>query len=311
VKRDKDGRPKPSLSRDAAYENSFKSFYAAADATGLRPQGMRYRAQSHFHDPSVAENFLVNSRIRRFDREFAISLQSFYFGAAALMASLVGHEFIDPSLVVSLPPPIKLGMELGEAIRKRRSRREYSGEPMGLDDLSTVVWSAAGVTARASVSHPKGGQTWIHFRTTPSGGALYPVELYAASISVTELSRGLYRYEPIKHCLVGVGDGQSVDRLLDGFCVYEDQITLSRAGVILLMVARPWRAIRKYGPRGLRHVFMEAGSMSQNVHLSCVALGLGSVDCSSVYDDEVHEVLRADGVYETVIHSVVIGDPTS
>jgi SagB-type dehydrogenase family enzyme len=65
--------------------------------------------------------------------------------------------------------------------------------------------------------------------------------------------------------------------------------------------------MRKYGNRGLRFLFLEAGAMAQNIHLACEALGLGSFDCASVYDDEVHEALGIDGLHESLLHTVIIG----
>jgi SagB-type dehydrogenase family enzyme len=304
-------RPAPALARDAAYENSFKSLYAAANATGLRPYGLRHRAQSQLFGPRVAEDFLVNSRIRRFDREMELSARGFYFDAAAVMYSLVGHESAAEAVEVSLPQPTGLRMEVGEAMRLRRTQSEYSGEPLALEDIATVIWCAGGVTGRGEIEHLRGGRTQVNFRTTPSGGALYPIELFPAVLNVDGLPRGLYRYDPVGHRLLAVADAATVDRLLAAFCLRDERVSLNRAGAILLMIARPWRAMRKYGPRGLRHVFMEAGHMAQNVHLACVSLGLGSLDCSSVYDDEAHDVLRVDGVYETLVHTVVIGHPST
>jgi SagB-type dehydrogenase family enzyme len=309
MKQNDDDRPAPSLARDAAYENSFKTIYPSAKATGLRPHGLRYRAQNQLRETNVAEEFLVNSRIRRFDREFGLSAQGFYYGAPALMSSLVGHESCGDEARIELSEPIALKMEIGQAMRRRRSKRDYSGEKLGFDEFSTLIWSAAGVTGRGEVSHLRGGRTSIYFRTTPSGGALYSIELYVAALNVDRVPIGLYRHEAISGNVVEVGGSSTIDRLLATFCVNDDQISLSRASSIFLLIARPWRAMRKYGPRGLRHVFIEAGSMAQNVHLACVALGLSSVDCSSVYDDEAHEALGVDGLYETLVHVVVIGDP--
>jgi SagB-type dehydrogenase family enzyme len=86
-------------------------------------------------------------------------------------------------------------------------------------------------------------------------------------------------------------------------------VTEREAAAICFLVARPWRSMRKYGDRGMRFVFLEAGAMAQNIALVAVALGLGSVDCGSFYDDEVHETLDIDGVYETLIHAVFLGTP--
>jgi SagB-type dehydrogenase family enzyme len=310
MKKDGDMRAAPALSADAIYENSFKGVYPAAKATGLRLFGLRHRAQGQVCAPRVAEDFLVNSRVRRFDREFALSAQSFYFDAAAVMSSLVGHESIAEANEISLPAPLELSMDITEVIRRRRSRSDYSGEPIAFDEFATVLWCANGITGRGEVKHVRGGRTWIHFRTTPSGGALYPIELYAAALNVDRVPRGLYRYAPVGNRILETADSTIIDRLLATFCLRDEQVSLNRAGFVLLLIARPWRAMRKYGARGLRNIFIEAGQISQNIHLACVSLGLGSLDCSSVYDDEAHEVLRVDGIYETLAHTLVIGHPS-
>jgi SagB-type dehydrogenase family enzyme len=91
--------------------------------------------------------------------------------------------------------------------------------------------------------------------------------------------------------------------------VPDELISLGRANVVFLLVGRPWKTMRKYGARGMRFLFLEAGAITQHINLAAVAAGFGSVECGSVYDDEVHEVLQLDGVYEAVLHSVVVGAP--
>jgi nitroreductase len=54
---------------------------------------------------------------------------------------------------------------------------------------------------------------------------------------------------------------------------------------------------------------LEAGAIAEQIALACVALGVGSVDSSSFYDDEVHEALGIDGESEAVVHLVVLGIP--
>lgn len=300
-------RPSPALAVDATFENSFKTLYPRAVATGLRPYGLRYRAQSSFPAYRVAEEFLVNTRIRRFDSEFELSLQGFFYDAPAVMASMVGEEPALEDVQIPLPAGFRLPMELGQAISRRRSRRHYSGESIRFEDIAAVIRAAAAVTATGEVEHARGGRTLLHFRITPSGGALYPIELHLAILNVDRVDSGLYRYDPLRDSLLLTAGQEEVERFLRTFAGGEETIDFSRAGAICLLIGRPWRAMRKYGPRGLRHLFIEAGHMAQNIHLACVGLGLGSVDCASIYDDEAHEVLHIDGVYETLVHTVVVG----
>jgi hypothetical protein len=49
---------------------------------------------------------------------------------------------------IPLPPPVSLRLgdfSLRQAIEQRRSLREYSGQPLSLDELSYLLWCTQGV----------------------------------------------------------------------------------------------------------------------------------------------------------------------
>jgi SagB-type dehydrogenase family enzyme len=286
--------------------NSYRSADPWVDSTGLRTHSLRHRTLSHSNDPRIAEEFLVNTRLRHHDRETEASIQSYFLDSGLAMVARIGEGEDCADAMVSLPPSIRLRRDVDEILVGRRSRRQYTGDAIGADFLATIVRSAAGVTGQATVDLYGGGETRLRFRVAPSGGGRYPVHLYVAAFFVTDLDRQLYRYDPLQDALVRCG---GADRLLDACAVTDDLISLRRASAVLLLVGQPWRALRKYGPRGLRFLFLEAGAMAQNIHIATAALGLGSVDCASFYDDDVHALLRADGVHEALIHAVVVGDP--
>jgi SagB-type dehydrogenase family enzyme len=289
----------PALVSAAVYANSFRTVQRTARATGLRTYSLRQDALRHAGDHRVAEEFLVNSRLRRRDVEFESSVGAYFTEAGATMASLVGHSARPAENAVQLPAPLPLAMSVSAAIQQRRSVRSYTGEPIPLDYLATLAFAAEGVT--------HGGE--MALRSAPSAGALYPVELRLAAMRVDDLPRAVYSYDAQRHELQPIGGETALDGLLASLAVADDVVMCSQADLICLFVARPWRSMRKYGPRGMRHVFLEAGAMAENVNLAAVALGLGAVDCSSVYDDEAHEALGMDGVYEAIVHAQVLGTP--
>jgi SagB-type dehydrogenase family enzyme len=223
------------------------------------------------------------------------------------MLSLAERTSHPPDSTFQLPESVPLRMDLGDAIRQRRSHRLYTGDPLPLDYLATVVRCAVGYTGQAEVDLASGAQVTLNFRATPSGGRLLPVQLYIAVLNVTRLQKGLYSYDPLNDCLHQVGARPVVDKLLSAFATSEELLSVSRASALLLLTAKPWRTMRKYGPRGMRLVFMEAGYIAQNIHLAATALGFGTVDCASIYDDEADEALSLDGTFETLVHAVVIG----
>lgn len=100
-----------------------------------------------------------------------------------------------------------------------------------------------------------------------------------------------------------------MDVLLKSIARPGQVITEDKANAMCLLIGRPWRCMRKYGDRGMRYVFLEAGAIAEHLSFASIALGLGSVHCGSLYDDEVHEALQVDGLYEALIHSVFIGTP--
>jgi len=293
----------------AAYHNAYKTAAPWARATGFRTQALRFRALSQNPDSRLAEEFLVNTRMLRGDRESEHSVGAYFSDASVVMLALDAHEDIYSGQKLDLPADAPLQVPLGEVLAHRRSTRIYTGDPIELDCLATLIRAAAGITAYTDVQLAEGGTARLHLRTGPSAGGLYPIDLYVAVLNVNGVGRAIYRYNSVSDTLVRVGEQSEVDSLMRSFAVPENLISLTRANAVFLLVGRPWKAIRKYGNRGMRFVFQEAGSMSQNVHLVAVGLGLGSVDCASVYEDEAHAVLKFDGVFKALIHSVIIGYP--
>ncbi len=273
----------------AAAANSARRVNPSIVATGLRSHAARYDALSDLPQPRSAEEFLVNSRLRRGDFEMGTSVMGYFTEQAAAMLSLLGREATEGGPHAPLPDSVKLDVTLGDAIRHRCSVRSYSGEAMAVSHLATILRAARG---RGS---------------TPSGGGLYPVDLHVAALRVTGLPRGVYAFDPDRDELRQTQAEAGADALLDALAFPGQVISERGAAAVCLLVGRPWRSMRKYGDRGMRYVFLEAGAIAEHINLAAVALGLGSVDCGSFYDDEVHEALDVDGVYEALIHAVFLG----
>lgn len=181
------------------------------------------------------------------------------------------------AMAQELPKPRAIGpVSLEEALRTRRSVRAFSQAPITLEELSQLLWAAQGIT------DPRG------FRTAPSAGALYPLELYVVAARVKGLKPGVYRYIPRGHRLEARAQGdrrQALARAALG------QPWVQKAPVVFCIAAFYERTTRKYGDRGLRYVHIEVGHAAQNLCLQAVALGLGAVTVGAFYDHEVAKVL--------------------
>jgi SagB-type dehydrogenase family enzyme len=293
-----------SAASGAVFGNSFRTTEPWLSSTAFRGFSARHDSARLAASGRTAEEFLVNTRLRRRDVEFEASVATYFTEPSAMMVALGGLDGRLGGRQVELPEPIDLQMSLTEAVRRRRSVRSYTGDPVSLRYLATLLKAACGVTAGPDES--TGG---IALRSTPSGGALYPVSVHVVAFGVDGLDRATYLYDPRADRLRETGSAASVDAVLGAQAAPDDVIMTSNAAALLLLVGRPWRAMRKYGDRGMRHVFLEAGTMAEHLHLAAAALGLGTVDCAGLYDDEVHEALDVDGVYEALVHAVVVGTP--
>lgn len=298
--------PDVRLATDVMITNNLRPFNPSIVSTGLHTYASRYDALRNVSDRRVAEEFLINSELRRGDAQMGLSVESYFSEPEITLLALLGREGRLGSRSVSLPKSLELSMDLGEVIRSRRSVRTYCGSAMPLAYLATVVRAACGITEIMADEENVSGSA---FRSTPSGGALYPIDLHVAALHVEELQRGLYLYDSRRDELWQTGDDGMANALLEALALPGRVITEKQASVVCLLVGRPWRSMRKYGDRGMRYVFLEAGAMAEHINLTAVALGLGSVDCGSFYDDEVHEAIEVDGLYETLIHAVFLGMP--
>jgi SagB-type dehydrogenase family enzyme len=292
----------------AAYANSYLSVTEWAQTTGLRTHGLRFKDLGR-GDRGIGEQFLVATRYTRADRETEASIQSYFLDTGVVLLSHNGEEDAAGRTSAPLPSGVRLRRELGEVLGHRRSVRDYTGDTIPFDQLATVVRAAAAITAVGEVDLVEGGRRSIAFRTTPSPGGLYPLELWLLPLRVEGLGKAVWRFDPRSDALVSEGDDAAVTAAVAAFAIPEEVIALNRAALVLLLVGRPWKVLRKYGDRGIRYLFVEAGALAENVHLACGALGLGSVDCASVHDNELHAALGFDGEFRMLVHTVVIGVP--
>ena len=195
-----------------------------------------------------------------------------------------------------LPEPDLAGSLLADAIAGRRSRRSFADAPLSLSVLGTVLHSAYGPTGRF-------GETGQTLRAVPSGGALYPLELYVASHDVESLEHALYHYDPLRHGLERlrpVARSETVP-----LTPYEELLAPSAA--VLLLTGMFWRSRFKYGSRAYRFTLMEAGHVGQNILLAAEAVGLAAVPLGGFYDRRVDAFLGIDGLAEAALYLFPLG----
>jgi len=294
----------------ATFNNSYGTVVPWLKSTGFCTHSLRLKDLGSPNTVrEIGDQFLALTRYRRADRETEASIQAYFVDPGTMLLSRNGDEDLEGVPRVPLPSGARLRRELGDLLVGRRSTRVYTGDRIGVDQLASVVRAAGAVSGRAHVELLDGGEAEILFHTAPSPGGLYPIDIYVLALRVENLGRGVWRYSPRTDSLVHEGDAAVMKDAMDAFAVPEEIISLSQAAAVLLLIARPWKVMRKYGPRGVRYLFIEAGTIAENIHLACGSLGVGSVDCASVADDELHNALGLDGEMECLAHAVVLGVP--
>jgi len=162
------------------------------------------------------------------------------------------------------------------ALDERRSVRRFSDDALSLSQVTQLLWAAQGRTDRRG------------FRTAPSAGATYPLELLVAAGRVEDLAPGIYRYRPAGHDLVLVAAGDRRQKLFDAAL---GQHAVAAAPAVFIFFAVYERTLARYGERGIRYVHMEAGHAAQNLLLQAVSLDLSAVVIGAFHDHKVQQVL--------------------
>jgi len=181
-------------------------------------------------------------------------------------------------VTIILPEPKYDGdVPVEEALLERRSIREYSDQALTLQELAQLLWAAQGITDARG------------YRTAPSAGATYPLEVYSVVGDLKGVAEGIYRYKLQEHRLLKVVSGEQREALARAAL---DQEWVARGAVNIVITAIYERTTGHYGQRGVRYVDMEAGHAAQNVYLQAVALDLGTVVIGAFYDDQVTEVME-------------------
>ena len=181
---------------------------------------------------------------------------------------------------------------------RRATGRELTECVITLDDLSAILHYAYGVRQ----DQPKGNYPRA-FRTVPSGGALYPLELYVHASAVLGLPVGLFHYEPPTHRLRLLRKDPGAS-FRGGLVTPE---VVQRAAITVFITAIFYRSTFKYGDRGYRFVLLEAGHVGQNIDLTAAALGLAAVNIGGYFDESIDRYLGLDGLRHSAIYLAAIG----
>jgi nitroreductase len=173
--------------------------------------------------------------------------------STAAVVAAGGVAPAEESSVIELPSPrARGGKPLIEALRLRRSIRQYAPRPLPPQVLSDLLWAAFGV------NRPSGD------RTAPYWRHIMVIDIYAA------LADGVWLYDPNGHRLLPhLKDDSRAETGTQDF--------VGSAPLNLVYVAHGERMAEVSAADRRLYASVDTGFIGQNVYLFCASEGLATV----------------------------------
>lgn len=191
---------------------------------------------------------------------------------AAQKAAVTQTEVKHGPEIALVTPDTVGGLTVNEALMNRRSWREYSAVPLTLEELSGVMWSAAGINRPGSDR-----------LTAPSALGLYPVRVYAF------FAEGAYSYDAQAQKLVRVLEGDR--RRLAGM---QDFVFGAPLNLVYIADLSTYEG-RNIPVEHVRYLCgQDAAGYAENVNVYTAGQGLRSITRGSAPEAELLAALGLD-----------------
>ena len=188
-----------------------------------------------------------------------------------------------------------------EALYARRTHREFARGKVSLDNVSRLLQTTWGIQGYFETN--VFGR--LPYKTSPSGGARHPGEVYLMALNVDGLEKGMYYYQANHHRLARLPAKVS-SRVASEYCA--GQPYFGKAAALFIMTAVFARTMWKYGrARAYRVVLLEAGHLCQTFCLTATRLGLAPFCTAALKDTLIEKDLGIDGISESVVYVAGVG----
>lgn len=298
----------PTLAEIVTFCNSLPmSLYA--DSTIVKSPEVVFRGLMLSRNRFLSEEYLLN--FRHNDADLGVVIGTNNYNMPMVAGALANRDLEeDEENLVALPPYKNVREPIGPVIRSRRSVRHYSGKPISLVDLSTLLFHSAGVSGRLSVNNVEetisfGESDHIDLRSAMSGGGLYPITLYLLAYNVEQLPPAVYRYLPKHHALRPLDSDTPLPDVKE--LAQFGEIQAENGSFLLCYVYNLLDNSRKYGDAGMGFAFIETGAIATHIHLLCTAMGFGACCVGSWTKHRFERLLDVDGISRHMIHLTVVG----
>jgi SagB-type dehydrogenase family enzyme len=252
-------------------------------------------------EDSAWELYHENSKLSRFERHPTFGRHPSDATVVRVMRLLRRVRHYEDNAKVALPAPATSDAPLSRVVAERRSARAFGPGALALPELSALLLSAGAITEdNEGTIYPN------PFRTVPSGGALYPLDLYVHARRVEGLEPGLYHVDTEDRQLDLLRRGDETEAM--GRFVVQAELEAACAATVFV-TAVFYRSTFKYGDRGYRFALLEAGHLAQTVCLTATALSLAATPVGGYFDRDADRHLGLDGLTQSTVYMLFLGRP--
>lgn len=197
-----------------------------------------------------------------------------------------------------------------ELLGRRRTVRGFDpSRPMSRDALATMLRWVFGAHGKTQLAPEV---TLLH-KTSPSGGALHPIEVYPVVLRVEGLEPGIYHYDVEHHALrcLGRRSREALQEL--AIRSSRNQLYVGEAHALFILTARWRRNFWKYrhSSRTYSVILKDVGHLSQTFYLAAAELGLGAFYTGAILAAPLETVLSLQPEEEGVLGICGCGTPSS
>lgn len=165
---------------------------------------------------------------------------------------------------------------LFETVVNRKSTREFTGESVSFENLSTLLGLAY-------------GRSKCGWYTVPSAGGNYPIKLIIIINNVDDLQPGIYEYYHENNTIVPL---YLSDKLISYENISQSLSLVKNSAFSIHFIGTYELTCYKYQDRGYRFMNIECGHIAQNLSLISEALSIGAVCSGGFLDGEFMQELR-------------------
>lgn len=207
---------------------------------------------------------------------------------------------------ITLPSIIDIKKNIGtsdllDVIRRRRSSRNFTSDPVPLEKFAAICWGCSGISGSAQISGRE-----VSLRTVPSAGARYPCNIHVIVRSVEELEGGVYYYDPLDHCVIRHRQDISSTVFHD---IFLGQKVAVSSNLVIVITTSVSRSRHKYGERGYRYALLEAGHIGQNISLLAEYFGLSACGIGGYCDQTLQSECGISRNSERIVYPICVGFP--